>query len=60
MSTKPHHTASDVTAEEGEVHIDGPGGLAMAMTPEAAAETADRLHIGAKEAHGQQDIADHR
>ena len=48
MSIKPHSTASEVTAEEGEVHIDGPGGLAMAMTPAAAAKTADRLHAGAK------------
>jgi hypothetical protein len=53
MSIAPHEIASEVTAEEGEVHIDGPGGLAMSMTPEAAAQTADRLHDGAKEAHGQ-------
>lgn len=33
MPLKPHETASEITAEYGEVHLDGPGGLAIAMRP---------------------------
>ena len=49
----PHNKASDVAAHRGEVHIDGPGGVAVSMTPEAALETADRLIEKGTEAHGQ-------
>ncbi len=53
MPAKPHNTASEVTAEEGEVHVDGPGATALAMTPEAAEKMAHRLYAGAREAHDQ-------
>lgn len=41
--TEAHDKASDVSAEAGEVLVDGPGGIAIALTPEAAAETSERL-----------------
>jgi hypothetical protein len=50
---KAHDTPSDVTADEGEVHMDGPGGAIVSMTPDAAAETSDRLLAGATQAQGQ-------
>jgi len=48
-----HSTPSKVTAEEGEVHVDGPDGVAVALTPEAALETSERLLDGAATAQGQ-------
>ena len=51
---KAHDRASDVSAEQGEVLIDGPGGTALSMTPGAALETSNRLLDGAATAHGQQ------
>lgn len=45
---------STVTAQSGQVQVDGPDGVAVAMTPEAAAETSDRLLAGASQAMGQQ------
>jgi hypothetical protein len=53
MENKPHEIPSDVTAEEGEVQIDGPGGVAFSFTPDAALETSDRLFHGAAKAQGQ-------
>ena len=52
--TRPLDTPSEVTAENGEVLVDGPDGLAYSMTPDAAAETSDRLLKAAAEARGQQ------
>lgn len=43
----------DVAAEEGDVHVTGPGGVVYTMTPDAAAETSDRLLYGATQAQGQ-------
>ncbi len=45
--------ATDVTAEQGLVHLDGPDGVAVAMTPRAATETGKRLTRAAIEAHAQ-------
>ena len=45
--------ASDVTAEKGVVNVDGPDGVDVGLTPEAALETSDRLVDGATEAAGQ-------
>jgi hypothetical protein len=54
MDGKAYDTPSKVTAEEGEVMIDGPDGVAFSLTPEAAAETSDRLLEQAALARGQE------
>ena len=53
MENKPYSTPSEVTAEHGEVAVDGPDGVAVSLTPEAAAETSDRLLHAAAQAKGQ-------
>lgn len=53
MVNKVHDTPSEVTAEEGEVMMDGPEGLTVAFTPEAAMETSERLFQGGLAAYGQ-------
>ena len=50
---KVYDEASTVTAAKGEVQVDGPDGVAVSMTPDAAAETSDRLLAGASQAMGQ-------
>lgn len=45
--------ATNVAAEDGAVVLDGPDGVAVSMTPDAAEETSDRLLKGALDAHGQ-------
>lgn len=42
------------TAELGQVLLDGPDGVAVAMTPDAAEETGRRLVAAAEEARGQE------
>jgi hypothetical protein len=42
-----------VSVEKGEVLLDGPDGVAVAMTPEAAEETGRRLIAAAQEAANQ-------
>ena len=54
MTDKPHATPSDISADEGEVMVDGPDGVAFSFTPDAAVETSDRLLTGAAKARGQQ------
>lgn len=54
MARKAFESPSKVTAAEGEVLVDGPDGLAYSMTPEAAAETSDRLLEKAAVARGQE------
>lgn len=44
---------SEVSAEEGVVIVDGPDGVAVAFTPDAAEGTSDRLLEGALTARGQ-------
>ena len=53
---------SHVAAEDGRVLVDGPDGVDVALTVEAAAETSDRLLAGAAKAAGQRRLAnlDHR
>lgn len=48
-----HAQASNVVAEKGNIIIDGPGGVAVTMSPDAAEETARRLMIAVAEARGQ-------
>ena len=50
---KVYDEASKVVAEDGIVRVDGPDGVAVAMTPEAAADTSDHLLHGAARAAGQ-------
>lgn len=45
--------ASHVTAEKGEVLVDGPDGAAVSLTPEAALETSERLLDAGATARGQ-------
>lgn len=49
----PHEQPSKVAAEEGEVLVDGPDGIAVALTPTAAEETGRRLIEAAAEARSQ-------
>lgn len=59
MNDKIYDTPSSVEAEDGHVMVDGPDGVAISLTPDAAAETSDRLLFGAAKARGQQ-IAEER
>jgi hypothetical protein len=51
---KAYDSPSEVVAEKGEVLVDGPNGVAVSLTPEAALETSDRLLQGGVMARGQQ------
>jgi hypothetical protein len=51
---KIYDVPSEVAAEDGAVIVDGPNGVAVSLTPDAALETSDRLLNGALEARGQQ------
>lgn len=55
MDMQPHDQPSEVNAVDGEVQLDGPDGLAIAFTPEAAEETSQRLLLGAMAAHAQRE-----
>lgn len=50
---KLYDEATDVTAQDGEVILDGPDAVDVKVTPEAAEETADNLIEGAVKARGQ-------
>jgi hypothetical protein len=52
-SQKPLDQSSRVAAEEGEVLVEGPNGIALSLTPEAAETTSRRLLDGAARAAGQ-------
>lgn len=43
MDGKVHDEPSSVASQDGEVIVDGPDGVAVSLTPEAAEETGDRL-----------------
>ena len=45
--------ATKVSAKDGEVILDGPDGVDVKLTPEAARETSTRLWDGAAKAKGQ-------
>jgi len=50
---KLYDEATDVTAEDGEVILDGPDAVDVRITPEAAEETANALWAAAVKASGQ-------
>ena len=50
---KLYDEATEVTAEDGEVILDGPDAVDVRITPEAAEQTADNLMEGAAKATGQ-------
>jgi len=52
-SLSPVTRPGQATAEEGVVLLDGPSGVAVAMTPEAAVETARSLCQAAHQARTQ-------
>ena len=47
---KPREDAGKATAENGVVILDGPDGVAVTMTADAALQTADSLHAAAEQA----------
>jgi hypothetical protein len=51
--------ASTVTALDGAVEVDGPDEVDVALTPEAAEETSDRLSSEAMKARGQRRLRDY-
>lgn len=48
-----HDTPSTVSAEQGDVVVDGPDDVAVTLTPNAAMETGERLIQEGAHAHGQ-------
>ena len=52
-----HGEPSEVCAEQGEVIVEGPDGVAVTLTPEAAEETARRMIEAAGEARRQAEEA---
>ncbi|TPG05516.1 hypothetical protein [Sphingomonas oligophenolica] len=48
--TKVYDTPSNVSADDDQVHLDGPDGVAVSLTPEAALKTASRIDQAALEA----------
>jgi hypothetical protein len=49
---------SDVAAHQGAVEVEGPDEVDVAMTPEAAEETSERLEKEAVRARGQRRLKD--
>ena len=48
---------SDVSAVDGAVEMDGPDAVDVALTPEAAEETSERLNEQAVKARGQRRLS---
>ncbi|MEO7505509.1 MAG: hypothetical protein ABIT69_10045 [Sphingomicrobium sp.] len=54
MDDKIYDEPSDVGAEDGHVTVTGPDSVDVKLSPEAAAETSDRLLQQSMKARGQQ------
>ena len=52
-NTQCYDEATKVSAKDGEVILDGPDGVDVKLSPEAARETSTRLWDGAAKAKGQ-------
>ena len=52
-SVHSHAQPSEVIAEQGEVLVEGPDGVAVSLTPDAAEETALRMIRAAADARRQ-------
>ncbi len=55
MPRKAHDVPTTVTSEEGEVMLDGPDGLAVSFTPDAASKSAAAIAEAASKAQLQSD-----
>jgi hypothetical protein len=53
MAKPTYDKPSDVVAEGGRVIVDGPDHVDVALTPEAAVETGERLIAKGAQANGQ-------
>ena len=53
-SVRSHSEPSDVNAEAGQVLVEGPDGVAVSLTPDAAEETGRRMINAASEARRQE------
>ena len=53
-SVNSHSEPSDVNAEQGHVLVEGPDGVAVTLTPDAAEETGRRLILAATQARNQE------
>lgn len=60
MDGKIYDEPTEVTAKDGNVVLDGPDGVDVSVTPEAAEETSNRLFDAAAEARGQEIMRKHR
>jgi hypothetical protein len=54
-SIRSHSNPSDVNAEQGQVIVEGPDGVAVTLTPDAAEETGRRMISAASEARRQEE-----
>lgn len=52
-TTKPLSQPGVASAEEGHVFLDGPDGVAITLTPDAAITTGERLVAAGEEARSQ-------
>lgn len=55
---KLYDEATEVSADDGEVSLDGPDAVDVKITPDAAEQTADNLIEGAMKARGQRRLKD--
>jgi len=57
-NTEVYDEATKVSAEDGEVVLDGPDGVDVKLTPEAAEQTGDSLLEQSIKARGQRRMKD--